>query len=99
MNKMVMVMVAKPGKTREAIAAVKAMVEYVNTKHDLKTVAYMQIMGGTTGTIYVIGEDKDAASAQAASAKVMTDEGYWALSQKLAEVIINPPTMSFLQPL
>ena len=98
MNKMVMVMAAKTGKTREAIAAVKALVDYVNTKHDRKAVAYMQVLGGTLGTIYVIGDDKDAASAQAATAKIMADEGYWALAQKLAEAITNPPTMSFLQP-
>ena len=99
MNKILMVMAAKTGKTREAIAAVKALVEYGRTKHDLKTVAYMQVLGGTTGTIYVIGEEKDAASAQAVTAKLMADEGYWALAQKLAEVITNPPTMSFLQPI
>jgi hypothetical protein len=99
MNKMVMVMKAKNGKTREAIVAVKAMVEYVRTKHDLKPVAYMQVLGGTSGTIYVIGEDTDAAGAQAATAKLMADEGYWALAQKLAEVTIDAPTMSFLQPI
>ncbi len=92
-------MVAKTGKTREAIAAVKVLLEYGRTKHDLKSVAYMQVLGGTVGTIYVIGEDEDVASAQAKSAKLMADEGYWALSEKLAEVIINPPTMSFLQPI
>lgn len=99
MNKMIFTMVAKNGKTREAIAAVKTLVEYTRTKHDLKPVAYMQVFGGTTGTIYIIGEDKDAASAQAATAKVMADDKYMELAQKLAEFIVDPPTSAFLQPI
>ena len=39
----------------------------------------------------------DAASAQAAVAKLMADNGYWALTQKLADVVVNPPTITFLQ--
>ena len=99
MNKVVITMKAKGGKTREAIAAVKALVEYVRTKHDLKSEVYMQSFGGTLGTIYVIGEHKDAASAQAATAKLMADDGYWPIAQKLADVMVEPPTMAFLEPL
>ena len=97
MNKMLIAMTVKGGKTREAIAAAKALVEYTRTKHDLKSEVYMQTFGGTLGTIYIIGEHKDAASAQAAQAKVMADDGYWALALKLADLIAGPPTMTFLQ--
>jgi len=98
MNKMVIVMTAKGGKAREAIAAAKALVEYNRAKHGIKSEVYMQALGGTLGTIYIIGEQNDAASAQAAQAKIMADEGYWALALKLVDVIADPPTMVFLQP-
>ena len=64
----------------------------------IKSEVYMQALGGTLGTIYIIGEQNDAASAQAAQAKIMADEGYWALALKLVDVIADPPTMAFLQP-
>lgn len=97
MNKMIIVMNAKSGKVREAIAAAKALAEYTRSKHDLKSEVYMQSFGGTLGTIYIIGEQKDAASAQAAQAKIMADEGYWTYALKLVDVIAGPPTMTFLQ--
>ena len=97
MNKTVIVANAKAGKTREAIAAVKALGDYVRTKHGAKGEAYIQTFGGTSGTIYLIGEWNDAASYQAFQAKVMADEGYWALVQRAAEVM-SPPTIAFLQP-
>ena len=97
MNKMVIVMKSKSGKIREAIAAAKALVEYNRTKHGLKSEVYMQAFGGSLGTIYIIGEQNDAASAQAAQAKIMADEGYWALAQKLVDVIVESPTVVFLQ--
>jgi hypothetical protein len=99
MNKMVIVMTAKGGKMREAIAGIKAIQAHVRTKHDLKLEVYMQAFGGTAGTIYAIGENADMASAQAAQAKLMADDVYWGLAQKLAEVIIDPPTITFLQPI
>ncbi len=98
MNKMVIVMTAKGGKAREAIASAKALVDYNRTKHGIKSEVYMQTFGGTLGTIYIIGEQNDAASAQATQAKLMADEGYWALAQKLVDVTVGPPTMAFLQP-
>jgi len=52
MNKIVVVMTAKGGKAREAIAAAKAIGEYYLTKYDLKYKVYMQGFGGTLGTIY-----------------------------------------------
>ena len=96
MNKVVIVMTAKNGKVREAIAATKALVEYASSKHDLKSEVYLQLFG-PAGTIYVIGEHKDLASAQAAQAKLMADEGYWAIVQKAVEVI-DTPTIALLQP-
>ena len=97
MNKTVIVANAKAGKTREAIAAVKALGDYVRTKHGVKGEAYIQTFGGVSGTIYLIAEWNDAASYQAFQAKVMADEGYWALVQRAGEVI-SPPTLAFLQP-
>jgi quinol monooxygenase YgiN len=98
MNKTVAVINAKVGKTREAVAAVKAMVDYGRTKHGYKGEAYMQIMGGTSGTIYLIAEWNDAATFQAFIAKAMADEGYWPLLQRAAEAMVSPPTIAFLQP-
>jgi hypothetical protein len=99
MNKVVIVMTAKAGKAREAMGAVKALQEYGRNKHNLRTEVYMQVFGGTSGTIYVMGENEDMAAAQAVQAKLMADEGYWALAQKLAEVIVGPPTITLLQPI
>ena len=98
MNKTVIVANAKAGKTREAIAVVKELGDYVRTKYGLKGEAYIQTFGGTSGTIYMIAEYDDAASYQAIHAKVMADEGYWTLAQKAAEVM-SPPTHAFLQPI
>jgi hypothetical protein len=98
MNKVVIVMTAKAGKAREAIAAVKALTEYTKSKHGLKTEVYMQLYG-VAGTIYVMGENEDMVAAQAVQAKIMADEGYWALAQKMAELLINPPTLALLQPI
>ena len=97
MNKIVLVMTAKGGKTREAIAGVKALGDYAKSKHDLMGEVYMQIFGGTSGTIYVIVDYKDVATAQAAQAKLMADNGYWALTQKLADLVVDPPTITLLQ--
>ena len=99
MNKMVAVLNGKVGKNREAIAAVKALGDYVRTKYGAKGEAYIQTFGGTSGTIYIIAEYDDAASYQALQAKVMADEGYWALAQRIAEVVVSPPTIVFLQPI
>jgi hypothetical protein len=96
MTKVVVVVNAKNGKFREAIGAVKALGEYVTSKLDVKGEAYMQLYG-TAGTIYIMGEYKDVASALAAQAKMMADDGYWALVQKMAEVIIDPPKIALLQ--
>ena len=98
MNKMVAVGNAKSGKTREAIAAFKALMDYARTKHGYKGEAYMQTFGGTPGTIYIISEWNDAASYQAFQAKVMADEGVLTLVQRVDEVMSGPPTMAFLQP-
>jgi quinol monooxygenase YgiN len=98
MNKVVIVMTAKAGKTREAMAAVKALTEYTKSKHGLKTEVYMQLYG-VAGTIYVIGENEDMVTAQAVQAKLMADDGYWALAQKMAEVMVGPPTITLLQPI
>ncbi len=95
MNRIVIVTRAKNGKLREAIAAVKGLVEHTRSKHNLKSDVFMQLFG-PAGTIYVIGEHEDMASVQAAQAKLMADEAYWALAQKAADVI-EPTTIALLQ--
>jgi hypothetical protein len=97
MYKLVVTATAKNGKTHEAIAFLKGLVEYLNKKYNRKSEAYMQLFG-TAGTFYVISEYKDLAGFQEAQAKIMADEGYWALAQKGAELIIDPPTLTLLQP-
>jgi len=96
MNKVVIVMTAKAGKAREAMAGVKALAEYTKSKHGLKTEVYMQLYG-VAGTIYVIGENEHMVAAEAVQAKLMADEGYWALAQKMADLMIGPPTITLLQ--
>ncbi len=95
MYKLVNVGRAKGGKVREAIGGAKALAEHLQRKHDLKVEVFLQQFG-PAGTLYMIGEQKDLASLQAVQAKIMADEGYWALVQKLAEVM-DPPTMILLQ--
>jgi hypothetical protein len=92
--KLVSVGRAKGGKVREAIMASKGIAEYIG-KHDIKIDAYIQQFG-PSGTIYLMGEQKDLASIQALQARLIADEGYWALLQKAAEVL-DPPTMALLQ--
>ena len=97
MNKLIMTITAKPGKMPEIIAGAKSIVEYLKSNHGLKGEAYLQIFGGTAGTIYFIGDHDDIGSAQAAQAKLMADKEYWALAQKFSEFVIAPPSIMFLQ--
>lgn len=97
MNKLVVTMTAKASKTREVIAGLKALGDYARAKFDSKGEAYMQVLGGTSGTFYVIVDYKDLASAQEVLAKVYMDEKYMALTEKLSEALIDPPTIAFLQ--
>ena len=94
---MILVMTAKSGKTREAIAAMKAGADYVSSKYGPKVETYMQVFGGIAGTFYLIADYRDLASAQAAQAQVLADEKYWELVQKMADVMVAPPTMTLLQ--
>jgi len=95
MYKLVNVGRAKGGKMREAIGGAKALAEHIRSKHDVKVDVFIQQFG-PAGTLYMIGDMKDLASLQALQGKLMTDEGYWALVQKLSDVM-DPPTMSLLQ--
>ena len=97
--KMILVMTAKSGKTREAVAALKAGNEYVSSKYGTKGEVYMQIMGGTAGTFYIIGDYPDLASIQTFQAKIMADDKYWERVQTLVDVMIDPPTVTLLQPI
>ena len=96
--KMILVMRAKSGKTREALAALKAGREYVSSKYGMEGEAYMQVFGGIAGTFYLIADYQDLASAQAFQAKILADEKYWERVQALADVMIDPPTIALLQP-
>ncbi len=96
--KMILVMTAKSGKTREAIAAMKAGADYVSSKYGTKGEIYMQVFGGIAGTFYLIGDYKDIATAQAVQAQILADEKYWEFVQKMADVMVAPPTITVLQP-
>ena len=96
MHKLVGVQRAKAGKVREAVAALKAIAEYLKSKHGLKVEVYLQLFG-PAGTIYVISELQDLGSFQAMQAKIMADDSLLALVQKAAEVS-DPPTAALLQP-
>jgi quinol monooxygenase YgiN len=97
MYKVVAVAEAKNGMAREAIAAIKALVDYGKSTYGSNYEVYMQMLGGTAGTIYVIGDYKDLDAYQAAQAKVMADDKYWALVKKAAEFSVAPPTISLLR--
>ena len=97
MYKTVSVWRVKDGKSREAMAAIKTLVEYMTSKFDTKGEVYMQLFG-PAGTIYTMGEFKDLATFQAAQAKVMADNGFWALAEKAAEVC-DLPTIALLTPI
>jgi len=99
MYKALGVLTAKNGMTREAVAAAKAMVEHINSKYNLQYEAYMQVFGGTAGTIYLMGSYKDMDSLQAAQAKFMADDKFWTLAHKAADVTIEPPTLALLKPI
>lgn len=95
MYKLVTVGRAKGGQVREAIAGAKEIAGYLHSKHGAKVEVFLQQFG-PAGTIYLIGEQADLASIQSLQAKVMADDDYWNLVQKLSQVI-DPPTMSLLQ--
>jgi hypothetical protein len=97
MYKIMAVTRAKPGKLREAIGTSKAMAEHLNSKYDVKLQVHLQQFG-PSGTLYSIGEVTDLATIQAIQGKLMTDEGYWAIVRKSAD-IADPPTIVLLQQL
>jgi len=99
MYKIVLVMTAKAGKTREAIAGLKAIADYAHKKYDRRLEVHMQVFGGTSGTFYGTADYKDLASAQEALARLMADDQYMTLSEKLSEALIGPPTVTLLQPI
>ena len=96
--KQIISMTAKTGKAREALAVVKSLSEYVTKKYDQKGDVFMQLYG-TAGTLYGITDFKDLASSQAFVAKIMADDGYWAIANKLGDLLIAPPTITMLQPI
>jgi hypothetical protein len=97
MYKIMAVTRARAGKLREAIGLSKEMAEHVTSKYDVKLQVHLQQFG-PTGTIYSIGEVKDLATMQTIQGKLITDEGYWAIVRKSAE-IIDPPNIVLLQQL
>jgi hypothetical protein len=95
MFKLLSVTRARGGKVREAVGAMKALAEFVKSKHDLRLEVHIQLFG-PSGTLYMVGDVPDLATFQTVQAKIMADEAYWALVQKAAEVM-EPPTMVLLQ--
>jgi hypothetical protein len=96
--KLVIVMTAKTGKSREAMGILKSLSEYVSKKYDQKGEVFLQLYG-VAGTLYVISDYSDVASSQAMMAKIMADDGYWAIANKLDEMLTAPPTITLLQPI
>ena len=99
MYKIVGVGRAKAGKVREAIAATKAITEYMSSKHDVKIEVYLQQFG-PAGTIYLIGEQKDLAGFQAIQEKIMASEEWEAgsTSDDFESVNEKLPAATNLQP-
>jgi hypothetical protein len=95
--KQIISMTAKTGKSREAMAVIKSLSEYVSKKYDQKGEVFMQLYG-TAGTLYVINDYRDLASSQALVGKIMADDGYWAIANRLEDLLIAPPTITLLQP-
>ncbi len=96
MNRIVITVTAKPGMTRQALAGLKAVTEYMSSKYDQKDQLFMQIHG-TSGTFYIMNDVKDLASAQALQARIMADDAYWDMAQKFSDVLGSPPTITLLQ--
>jgi quinol monooxygenase YgiN len=98
MNRMLIIVTAKPGKSHEVMAGLKTLRDYVAKKHNRKGELFMQIHGDS-GTFYVINDYEDMASAEAFRAKIMADEEYWKMGQKFGDSLVGPPTITILQSL
>ena len=95
MYKLMSVGRARGGKIRETIGAMKALSEHIKSKHNIDSEVHIQLFG-PAGTVYFIGTVPDLATYQTVHAKIMADDGYWALVSRAAEVM-DPPTMVLLQ--
>ena|SRR5215831_4770263 len=95
MYKLMTVGRARGGKVRETIGAMKALAEYIKSKHNIDSEVNIQLFG-PSGTIYFFGAVPDLATFQTVQGKIMADDGYWALVNRAAEVM-DPPTMVLLQ--
>ncbi|MGA3115026.1 MAG: DUF6039 family protein [Syntrophobacteraceae bacterium] len=80
---------AKYGKFPEAVQLSKAMTEYINTKcSPLSLQAYATVFGDV-GTLYWYVDLKDFASYESLQRQVRSDQGYWAILNKGAELFIE----------
>jgi len=95
--KMILTVTAKQGRARDLMMAMKAGQDYMTSKFGVKEEVFMQ-MGGAAGTICVIMDFQDMAAVQAMQPKLMADDKYWEMVQKSADLMVGPPTMTFLQP-
>jgi len=77
------------GNVPEAVRWAKEIADYVSGKHSPVKVHVYTGMFGDLNTIFWEIEHKDLASIEALSAKLVSDQGYWAVVEKAAGLFID----------
>ena len=80
---------AKPGKFPEAIQFAKEVAGYINTKYaPISVQAYIEQFGDI-GTLHWHVDYDNLAAVEKINAQLLTDQGYWALLNKAADLFIE----------
>ena len=80
---------AKGGKFPEAMQFAKEVAGYLNDKYAPVTIQVYSELFGDVNTIYWYADYKDLATIEGINARLLADQGYWAILNKAADLFIE----------
>ena len=80
---------ASRGKLPEALQWAKEVAGYINTKYSPVSVQAYSELFGDVGTVHWYADYEDLATIERINARLLTDQGYWAMLNKAADLFIE----------
>ena len=80
----------------EAVQWAKEVTEYINSKYPEATLLAFAEQYGAVGTIHWYVDYEDIATLDRVGSQILTDEGYWAILGKAADLFIEGSTKDTL---
>ena len=77
------------GKFLEAVQWAKEVAGYINTKYAPVSVQAYAELFGDVGTVHWYADYEDLATIERINAQLLTDQGYWAMLNKAADLFIE----------